>query len=458
MLIGVSLACSFAANNTPASEDGIDQATPGEIKAPADGILRDFSFVLPLFSEQSAWNQSVVGAARVPGNDQQILTTYRVLRGDTSSLHPTWYPPTTWPFMDINYDQYAIPIFRMGSSEQSVLICDYEGNLGWPSLKFPDNQQEGGPVTIPNPAGVVRPSGPLDTDADGHLVLYNPETFMAYDLWQATTQRDGECSSWGGGLLGDQILETGAVDFFDIRSDGSNIDTYSSARATGVPLLAGLILPEDITNGKIAHALAVAIPGLRNLNPDPSEPLPSDYFYPTTTTETDFYNTNEFALAAGQRLRLRPTLVDEGGNPINENQLAPITKIFLEALRTYGAIVVDNAGGFSYYAEDIHSATLNLSLDQINTLIGEPAGTLLPPDKTQWQVVIEKLNQDLELIPFAYGPWEDGDDPAKATIEIPNFDVVDPTSQSFGNKFIYLPFVKTNSPNEFANLPVGVQK
>jgi len=441
MLIGVSLACSLATNNAPASEEGNDQVTPGEIEAPTAGILRDFGFVLPLFSAQSAWNQSVVGAARVPENDQQILTTYRVLHGDTSNLHPTWFPPITWPFMDINYDQYAIPIYRMGSSEQSVLICDYEGNLGWPSLKFPDDQQEGGPVTIPNPAGTVRPSGPLDTDADGHLVLYNPETFMAYDLWQATTQRDGECSSWGGGWLGDQILEAGAVDFFDMRADGSNIDTYSSARATGVPLLAGLILPEDITNGEIAHALAVAIPGLRNLSPVPSEPLPSDYFYPTTTTETDFYNTNPHALAAGQRLRLRPTLVDEEGSPINENQLAPITQIFLTALRTYGAIVVDNAGGFSYYAEDIHSANLDLPMEQINTLIDEPVGSPLPPDKTQWQVVIEKLNQDLELIPFAYGLWKDGDDPTKAKIVIPNFEIVDPATMVEFTSKIHLPVI-----------------
>ena len=326
--------------------------------------------------------------------------------------------------MDVNYDHYAIPVYRKGEGVQSVWICDYEGSVGWPGPKFPDDQDEGGPVIVPAPAGVVRPAGPEDTDADGHLVLFDPQTWMAYDFWQASTRRDGECGSRGGGLPGDQVLEAGAVDFFDIRGDGSNASPISSARATGVPLLAGLILPEDIANGEITHALAVAIPGLRNLSSDPSEPLSSDYFYPTTTTETDFYNTNPYALAAGQRLRLRTTLVDEVGIPIDENELAPITRLFLAALRTYGAIVVDNAGGFSFYAEDIHSANLDLRQDQINALIGVPPDAPLPPGKTQWQVVIEQLNLDLELIPFAYGPWDDGDDPAEANILIPNFEIV----------------------------------
>lgn len=449
-LLVIGLACSLVTGANPVSDRPTAQAARIEQYASNSSTQqfpRDFSFTLPLFSLQSAWNQTVTSVALMPDNDQQILTTYRVLRGDTSTLHPSWYPPVTWPFMDVNYNEYAIPVFRMGAGTQSVLICDYEGNLGWPSPKFPNDQEEGGPVNIPAPAGTVRPSGPQDIDADGHLVLYNPSTHQAYDFWRATTRRNGECGSWGGGQPGDQILEAGAVDFFDIHGDGTNIDTYSSARATGTPLLAGLLIPEDIASGEISHALAAAIPGLRNLSSNPYEPLPSDYFYPTTTTETDFYNTDEYALGAGQRLRLRPILVDEEGSPINETQLAPITQIFLAALRTYGAIVVDNAGGFTYYAEDIHSANLDLPLDQLNTLIGEPTGTPIPAEKNQWQVVIETLNLELELIPFAYGPWEDGNDPAEAIIEIPNFEIVIPATQSAFASTTYLPaIINTSTP------------
>lgn len=162
----------------------------------AQTLPRDFTLPIPLFASDSAWNQTATEAAVLPESDQQILATYRVLRGDTSSLYPPGPPPTTWPFMDVSYDEYSIPVFRTGAGQQSVLICDYEGNLEWPSPKFPSDQA-GGPVTVPAPAGTVRPSGPQNTDADGHLVLYNPNTYIEYDFWQATTVRDGQCQSQG---------------------------------------------------------------------------------------------------------------------------------------------------------------------------------------------------------------------------------------------------------------------
>jgi len=105
--------------------------------------------------------------------------------------------------------------------------------------------------------------------------------------------------------------------------------------------------------------------------------------------------------------------------------------MFLTALRTCGAYLVDNAGGLAFYAEDIHTADLNLSDDEVNTLIGQPPGTPLPEGKTKWQIVIEKLNEELEQIPIAYGPWIEGQDPATATIETSNFEVVEPATSNY---------------------------
>jgi len=259
-------------------------------------------------------------------------------------------------------------------------------------------------------------------------VLYQPETFTAYDFWQATTVRDGPCRSRGGGLVGTAILEAGVVDLFDVRGPGASPEGTYSARATGTPLLAGLILPEDVESGRIAHALALAIPGLRNTSPNPDEPLPSDYVYPASAAETGYYNTDPRALAAGQRIRLKQRLVDAEGHPLDEGRLAPITQMFLAALRTYGAYLVDNAGGFTFYAEDIHTAVLHLSDEEIEALAGLPPGEPLPADKTRWQIVIERLNLDLAQIPIAYGPWSGGQDPATATVAVSNFEVVEPAS------------------------------
>ena len=187
---------------------------------------------------------------------------------------------------------------------------------------------------------------------------------------------------------------------------------------------------DELQRGVIDHALAFAVPGPRNTTgSNEAEPFPGDYFYPASTTETDFFNTHPSALAAGQRIRLKASLVDESGNTLDENRLAPVTRMFLTALRSYGAYLVDNAGGLTFYAEDAHTAVLNLTQDEINRLAARATGTPFPEGKSGWRLVMERLNQDLELIPFAYGPWQEGQDPATSTVTRANFEVVEPATR-----------------------------
>jgi hypothetical protein len=120
--------------------------------------------------------------------------------------------------------------------------------------------------------------------------------------------------------------------------------------------------------------------------------------------------------------------VDEDCSPIDEDDFAPITRMFLTALRTYGAYLVDNAGGFTFSAEDISTAVLDLADAEVNGLIGQPSDNPLPANKTKWQVVMETLNQDLWEMPFACGPWTEGQIAATAMITTANFEVVEPAS------------------------------
>lgn len=421
------------ADPLPEGDDEFEPATPtddgGAVDTgggdQGDTLYRNFTLSLPLFALDSAWNQRVTDAAVLPASDEQILVTFRVLLGDISTLEGYEEAATNWPYMDVNVNDYAIPIFQAGSGMQNVVICDDDGVLGWPLPQF-GVENEGGPVSVPAPAGLVRPSGPENEDADGHLVLYDVATATEYDYFAATVEGSGDCTQFQGGMMGRQITEAGVVVFFDGRGSGASADGWYSARAHGTPLLAGLILPEDVEQGVIAHALAFAIPGPRNLSRDPYEPLASDYFYPASTTETDFYNTHPMALASGQRIRLKQTLVNEDGEVIDEAELAPITQMYLEALRVYGGILVDNAGGFSFYAEDVHTAVLHLSDDEVNALIGQPPGTPLPPDMTKWEIVLEALGNDLERIPFAISPGDEEPDPESALVEAANFEVVEP--------------------------------
>ena len=119
----------------------------------------------------------------------------------------------------------------------------------------------------------------------------------------------------------------------------------------------------------------------------------------------------------------------EDGLPLDETALAPITRMFLQALRIYGLYLRDNAGGFTFYAEDVHTAPLNLPLEEVNRLSGREPGSSLEAGRTPWQLLMETLNLNLELIPLAVG-WEgDGHDPSKATITAANFEVISPAGQ-----------------------------
>ena len=59
-------------------------------------------------------------------------------------------------------------------------------------------------------------------------------------------------------------------------------------------------------------------------------------------------------------------------------------------------------------------------------IIGESPGTPLPTGMTKWQIVIEKLYDELELIPLAMSPGDEEPDPETAVIEISNFEVIEP--------------------------------
>lgn len=103
--------------------------------------------------------------------------------GPRSLGHPAGSPPyTDWPFADVNSDDYATPVFCVGSGNWSIDICDYEQNQAPPGPKW-SNDALGGPISVPRSIGDVRPAGPRDTDADGHLVLFDEVARNEVDFW-----------------------------------------------------------------------------------------------------------------------------------------------------------------------------------------------------------------------------------------------------------------------------------
>ena len=106
-----------------------------------------------------------------------------------------------------------------------------------------------------------------------------------------------------------------------------------ACRAAGVPLIAGLIRPEEIKQGKIAHALVFAYY------------TPKRGIYVQPASNSDGMSTRSGAIPEGARLQLDPSL------DIDKLKLKPAARIIAKALQEYGMYLGDAAGGFSLYAE-----------------------------------------------------------------------------------------------------------
>jgi hypothetical protein len=404
--------------------------------SPENKLVRDFELPSPLFSTASAWRQRADGSnADVVPSDDVITTTYQVLMGDNSDFGGDLKNEEIDPNASIwlQKDVWTYPVFRASNTKKSIEVCDYDSNkLKPPKVRDSDGDLPiGGPVEVDVPAGFIRPAGPktdpIKGHSDGHLVLFNPGTSIEWDYWQATVMRKKRCdndlgSDGGGGIVSKQLLEAGSATFFDVKKAGVSFDGEYSAAASGFPLLAGTLLPEDFETGEIKHALKFSIPG----------PRKDSYEYPATSAEGSHYSKNPNAMIMGSRIRLRGPgkLVDKAGREVVESTLSPATRMVVAALRKYGAYLGDNAGGFIFYAEDVHTGKLDLDEDKLNKLVGNPKGTSLGK-RTHWDVLISTVQDELqEYIPFAFGSAHDGEAPSSATVENANFEVVSgPSSQ-----------------------------
>ena len=178
-----------------------------------------------------------------------------------------------------------------------------------------------------------------DPRYDGWYTIFDTESGIAYDLWRARRENDGTISY--------HFMKK-----WDIDGPGYSKPTIVAARGSGLPLFAGLIMPNELRSGQINHALAISVPG----------PSVGTYIQPASSTDG---NGLENSLPEGARIRLRadaiiPAPVDpESGKPIKLSRAQKAMRDAIQvALRTYGAIVVDRAAVPTLYAQRDVTATL----------------------------------------------------------------------------------------------------
>lgn len=432
------------------------------------------SFVLPKnrFASNSPWNtyvgvgnndQKVVPA--VPDSELQCLATFELFRqgsflaiaeqalGDkvsdqrrnelkkllTNAEHLGGY----LKIPEILSEQFTFPIFEADMENLGdIPLIDYAGesiNKSNPTVESDCDSGQCLIKEIPQSKNRIRSSSPENPGADGCVILIDTVNCIAFDFYQPTIKDEQGQTESRGGFEGDTIVSAGGVARFDFSQTGAGhqsarCEPLGSSRASGLPYLGGLIVAEDFLdldtndpgNNSFSHALAFVTPGMRYLATRylGSMGFRSDYVFPASSSEKSLGTVNPFALAAGQQIRLKDTIVDEFGYVIDQSSLRPITQMFFNTLKDYGAFLVDGGLGFGFAAEDHRTSNLDLELQTLNWLVTSGGETPDRNGRGQWEFLMDELTNELGAVQFVFASNQVAGDKRSDGLVTSNFEVI----------------------------------
>lgn len=225
------------------------------------------------------------------------------------------------PGLRINYDKWTSPVHIIDSDKCPSVEVRSSNGVFYETLDHDKN----GVVSVPIPDEAWS-----DPSEDGHMILVDLNKKMSLEFSRARKTDEG----W----------EASNVDLWDLDSDGYR-EAFSGkpwwkngARASGTPVIAGLVRVEEIEAGVINHALAIGLPVVRKSSSNAEREL----CYPAA--RTDGYGVGEEYIPMGARLQLNPELDLDG--------LSVEAKIIARALQQYGGIVAISSRSFSLYFQN----------------------------------------------------------------------------------------------------------
>ena len=232
----------------------------------------------PLFPADNAWRADVSHYPLSPYSAAWVGSV-----GSSTHLHP-----------DFGSDpSYGIPYSVVPATQQPVPI----------RFTAYGDQSDPGPYPIPTTAKI-------EAGGDAHVLVASANCHI-YELYGA--KRSG--SGWA--------AMSGAV--FNLKSDALRPDTWTSADAAGLPILPGLVRPDEIRAGHIEHALRFTV-----------QTTQRGFIHPATHQAGSTTSTSTPPMGARFRLKASFSLTPYHGAAL----------IILTALKKYGMFVADNGSNW----------------------------------------------------------------------------------------------------------------
>ena len=269
------------------------------VTGPSEGARLPGAKRCPVFPKTSHWNRRV-DKLPVHSRSAQIVSSI----GRDENAHADFGSGT------YNGGPIGIPYRTVSRRTKRVPV----------SFEYADESNRG---RYPIPRNVPVEGG-RNADGDRHVILVDRTRCRLYELFSAYPQNGGR--SWRAG--------SGAI--WNLRRNRMRPAGWTSADAAGLPILPGLVRPEEVRRRNIDHALRITVPRSRRA-----------YIYPARHSASDDPDPNLPAM--GQRLRLKRSF--------DTSRFPRQSRVVLQALKRYGAIVADN--GSPWYISGIPSRRWN---------------------------------------------------------------------------------------------------
>ncbi len=263
------------------------------------------------FSADSPWNQRIPANAPSDADSPALIADF----ASRGALH-------------VNLKDWSIPVYFIDADQTPRHdVGDSRPGIYGQGFEFPRS--------IPIPDGAVA-SPPVGDDSDNHLCVVDKAKHLEWGMWAARRDKTGRWFTGLGAVT--DLAGTGvAPPWFAAPRE---LDSHR-ARASGFPLIAGLILVDEIKAGRIDHALVFAYDHCRT----------GLFIPPASTAQVAQLDAVESrGIPMGGRIQLDP------GWDVEHSALSPAGKIIARALQEYGAYCGDYAGANVIYAENSPAA------------------------------------------------------------------------------------------------------
>jgi len=287
---------------TKRAEPPPTETTPVKETPPPEEPVKPFRF----FAPTSFWNATPAKEAPLDPTSSSVV---KALVEEVNAEELEKKAPT------INTTSWSVPIYTVPAGQSNVRVKLV--NTVSPALQAAWN-------VVPLPANAKPAVG-----SDAHLVVWQPSKDLMWEFWGLNKTTEGWQASWGGAM---EHVSADVGVYGPEAWSGATVDWGASA--SSLPIAGGLITLEDLEQGKINHALAIAVPNVRETT------------YALPAKRTDGYSKEAFSLPEGAHLVLEPTL------NLASLHLSHFTLMLAEAAQKYGIFVRDRAANVALYGQD----------------------------------------------------------------------------------------------------------